>query len=312
MRGFAARSTVDEAIDWVDEHALPLGSTNVPIGDAHGRVLAEDVVSTLNVPAFDRSAMDGYAVRAEETSGAGMYNPLSFRVIGQSLPGQASDAVVKTGAAVRIMTGAPMPAGADAVVPVEVTREADGQVEITEATAVGKHVGRVGEDIAVGTTVLPAGRRLRPQDVAVLASLGIAEVPVISQPRVRIVVTGDELAQPGDEREEHQIYEANSFLLRGLVLRDGGVVTCRDAITGEEIYQQRVGNGQFFSSPVLVDGKIYGASRDGLVVVIKAGREFEKLAENKLDSGINASPAVANGRLFIRTDTHLMSLKGGK
>ncbi|MCB1064757.1 MAG: PQQ-binding-like beta-propeller repeat protein [Verrucomicrobiae bacterium] len=93
---------------------------------------------------------------------------------------------------------------------------------------------------------------------------------------------------------------------------DGGVVTCRDAITGEEIYQQRVGNGQFFSSPVLVDGKIYGASRDGLVVVIKAGREFEKLAENKLDSGINASPAVANGRLFIRTDTHLMSLKGGK
>ena len=228
MRGFAARSTVDEAIDWVDEHALPLGSTNVPIGDAHGRVLAEDVVSTLNVPAFDRSAMDGYAVRAEETSGAGMYNPLSFRVIGQSLPGQASDAVVKTGAAVRIMTGAPMPAGADAVVPVEVTREADGQVEITEATAVGKHVGRVGEDIAVGTTVLPAGRRLRPQDVAVLASLGIAEVPVISQPRVRIVVTGDELAQPGDEREEHQIYEANSFLLRGLVLRDGGVVTSID------------------------------------------------------------------------------------
>lgn len=230
MRGFAARSTVKQAIDWVDQHAMPLGSTNVPIGDTHGRVLAEDVVSTLNVPAFDRSAMDGYAVRAEETSGAGMYNSLSFRVVGQSLPGRASDAKVETGTAVRIMTGAPIPAGADAVVPVEVTREADGQVEITDAIAVGKHVGRIGEDIAKGTTILPVGRRLRPQDVAVLASLGIAQVPVISQPRVRIVVTGNELAQPGDERGEHQIYEANSFLLRGIVPRDGGVVASIDFV----------------------------------------------------------------------------------
>lgn len=230
MRGFTARSTVDEAIDWVDEHALPLGSTNVAIGDAHERVLAEDVVSTLNVPAFDRSAMDGYAVRAEETSGAGMYNPLSFQVVGQSLPGRASGVTVGRGEAVRIMTGAPLPVGADAVVPVEVTRELDGQVEITDSIAVGKHVGRIGEDIAEGTKVLPAGRRLRPQDIAVLASLGIAEVPVIARPRVRVVVTGNELAQPGDERGEHQIYEANSFLLRGLVPRDGGVVTSIDFV----------------------------------------------------------------------------------
>ena len=92
---------------------------------------------------------------------------------------------------------------------------------------------------------------------------------------------------------------------------DGGVITCRDALTGEEVYQARAGNGQFFSSPVLVDGKIYGASRDGLVVVVQAGREFKKLAQNKLSSGINATPAIAHGRMFLRTDTHLMSLKGG-
>ncbi len=92
---------------------------------------------------------------------------------------------------------------------------------------------------------------------------------------------------------------------------DGGIVTCRDAHTGEQIYQERAGNGQFFSSPVLVDDKIYGASRDGLMVVVQTGREFKKLAENKLDSGINATPAIANGRMFIRTETHLMSLKGG-
>ena len=91
---------------------------------------------------------------------------------------------------------------------------------------------------------------------------------------------------------------------------DGGVLTCRDALTGEEIYQQRAGNGQFFSSPVLVDDKIYCASRDGVMIVVQTGREFKKLAENKLDSGVNATPAIANGRMYIRTDTHLISLKG--
>lgn len=93
---------------------------------------------------------------------------------------------------------------------------------------------------------------------------------------------------------------------------DGGVVTCRDAKTGELVYQERAGSGQFFSSPVLVDGKIYCASRDGLVVVLQAGREFKKLAENKLDSGVNATPAVANGRLYFRTESHLISLKSKK
>ncbi len=225
MRGFAARSTVEEAIRWVDTQTSRLSSATELLQDGHSRVLAEDVVATLNVPAFDRSAMDGYAVRADETSGAGMYNPLPFRVVGQSLPGRACEVTVESGDAVRIMTGAPLPTGADAVVPVEVARENEGLVEVTEPIAVGKHVGRIGEDIAVGTTVLSAGRRLRPQDVAVLASIGVAEVSVVSQPRVRIIITGNELVQPGDVRREHQIYEANSFLLRGLVPRDGGAVT---------------------------------------------------------------------------------------
>jgi molybdopterin molybdotransferase len=168
--------------------------------------------------------MDGYALRAGETSGAGIYNPLTYRVVGQSMPGSACEVTVKAGEAVRIMTGAPLPEGADAVVPAEYTRETDEGVEITEPIATGKHVGRVGEDIAAGTTVLPAGRRLRPQDVGVLASLGIVAVPLMGQPCVRIVVTGNELVEPGDVCGPHQIFEANSFVLLGLVLRDGGRV----------------------------------------------------------------------------------------
>jgi molybdopterin molybdotransferase len=224
MRGFRSRSTVEAALAWVDAQAPVRPPVEVPLEQAAGRTLVEDVVSPIDVPAFDRSAMDGYALRGDETTGAGDYNPLSFEVIGQSLPGRAFAETVGPGQAVRIMTGAPLPAGADAVLPAEYANEADGRVEITAGVAPDRHVGRIGEDIAAGTTVLSRGRRLRPQDVGLLASLGIAQIAVVQQPRVRVIVTGGELALPGEQRREHQIYEANSFMLRGLIARDGGVL----------------------------------------------------------------------------------------
>jgi molybdopterin molybdotransferase len=120
------------------------------------------------------------------------------------------------------MTGAPLPAGADAVVPAEYARDTPQGIEAAQAFGPGKHVGRVGEDIARGAVVLSAGRRLRPQDVGVLASLGVAEASVIRQPQVRIVVTGNEVVAPGQAKGVHDIYDANSAMLHGLVARDGG------------------------------------------------------------------------------------------
>lgn len=222
MRGFASRVTVDKAVRWVDEHSAIREPERVPLEQAVGRTLADDVTSSINVPAFDRSAMDGYALKGEETNGAGMYNPLTFAVIGQALPGRAYNGEVRDGEAVRIMTGAPLPAGANAVLPAEYASENAGVVDVTTTVGPGKHVGTVGEDIATGTTVLRSGRRLRPQDVGVLASLGCEEVNLVRSPRVRLIVTGEELALPGEERQPFQIYEANSFMLRGLILRDGG------------------------------------------------------------------------------------------
>ena len=105
MRGFRTRTTVEEALAWIDEQTFPGSSESIDISQATGRVLAEDIISTIDVPSFDRSAMDGYAVRAEETTGASVYNPLPFAVIGQSLPGRICDAVIHNGQAVRIMTG---------------------------------------------------------------------------------------------------------------------------------------------------------------------------------------------------------------
>jgi molybdopterin molybdotransferase len=224
MRGFAQRHPVAEAWEWIDRHAAPLESETVSLSELCGRVLADDVRATLNVPAFDRSAMDGYAVRASETDGAGDYSPLVLQIVGQSLPGKPFEGTLESGCAVRIMTGAPLPQGADAVVPAEYATESNNQVELTTSVSPGKHVGRVGEDIAEGQTVFSQGRRLRPQDVGLFASLGIAKAQVVRRPRLRIVVTGNELVLPGEPRGPHQIYEANSIMLRGLVERDGGVL----------------------------------------------------------------------------------------
>ncbi len=227
MRGFRSRKPVDEVLAWIDAEVSSLDPEAVALSAAHGRVLALPVVSRINVPAFDRSAMDGFALRAEETIGAGDYNPLPFSVVGASMPGSPFAGEVGKGQAVRIMTGAPIPAGADAVVPAEFATEKNGIVEITEAVPSLKHIGRTGEDVRSGATLLEAGHRLRPQDCGLLASIGLAEVPVIRLPRVRIIVTGNELAEPGTERGPFQIYEANSHIVSGLIPRDGGVIESR-------------------------------------------------------------------------------------
>ena len=227
MRGFRSRTPVNDALAWIDANVKALGAEPVALADAHGRVLAADVTSSINVPAFDRSAMDGFALKSAETVGAGDYNPLVFRVVGVSMPGQPFDGSVSSGEAVRIMTGAPIPDGVDAVVPAEYTTARDDTVEITSAVASLKHIGRTGEDVTSGTVVLSAGHRLRPQDVGLVASIGLPEVTVVRQPRVRMVITGNELAEPGSARCKYQIFEANSHIVAGLVPRDGGILQAR-------------------------------------------------------------------------------------
>jgi molybdopterin molybdotransferase len=224
MHGFRQRSEVSVVLTWIDRHALRLGDETVPLEEAADRILAADVIATLDVPAFDRAAMDGYALRGAATVGASEYNPLALPVLGQALPGQPFGGPVRPDAAVRIMTGAPMPEGLDAVLPAEYATERAGQVEIAQPVAPGQHVGRRGEDLQAGSPALNAGRRLRPQDLGVLASLGFAQLDVVRRPAVRILVTGNEVIPPGTPKSDYQIYDANSPMLRALVARDGGRV----------------------------------------------------------------------------------------
>lgn len=223
MRGFRERAELADVQALLAARVRPLAAEPVEVGAAAGRVLAEDVIAECPVPGFDRAAMDGYALRAEATFGAGPFNPLEFAVVGEALPGRGYVGRVGAGEAVRIMTGAPLPEGADAVLQAEAAEETGGRVRVSEAVAPARNVGHRGEDVAAGSVVLRAGRVLRPQDVGVLASIGASPVNLVRRPTVAVLVTGDELLPPGSRPEGTRIVDSNSVMLAALVRRDGGV-----------------------------------------------------------------------------------------
>jgi len=223
MRGFARRTPVAVAEAWVDRACRPLPPEMTPLAECAGRVLAGDVTSEVDVPGFVRGMMDGYAVRAADILGASLYNRIPLRVIGASLPGRPFDGSVAAGQAVQIMTGAPLPAGADAVLPAECVETSGDGVSAQADVAPGAHAGRIGDDIARGTQVLAAGRVLRPQDVGVLSSIGVAEVAVVRRPCVAIVSTGNELLPAGSRPVGVCIADSNSPMLAAFVARDGGL-----------------------------------------------------------------------------------------
>ena len=226
MRGFSERATVEQAIAWIDSvlprfESLPVEV--VSLFAAAGRVLAGDVTSRVNVPGFARSMMDGFALRSEQTQGASNYNPLPLEIIGTCLPGTPFPGSVSAGQAVRIMTGAPLPDGADAVLPVENTAVDSHTLQAMGEVSAGKHVGQIGEDVRAGEIIQTARRVLRPQDLGVIASIGVAHVSVVRRPRVRIVITGNELLPAGTPPEGCRIADANGPMLHALVERDGGI-----------------------------------------------------------------------------------------
>ncbi len=193
----------------------------VPVGDCLGRVLAEDVRAGLDVPPTDNSAVDGYAVRSADIPATGLRE---LRVVADLPAGAVFDATLGPGEALRIMTGAPMPAGADTVYPQEIVERSGPAVRIPVGPS-GVNVRHRGEDVRAGTVVLPAGNVLRPQELGVAASLGLPQLLVRQRPRVAILSTGDEVVEPGDARKPGQIFDSNRFSLHGLVEAAGGEPT---------------------------------------------------------------------------------------
>jgi molybdopterin molybdotransferase len=214
--------TVDEHRAVVAALLPPTPVQRVPLADALGLVLAEDLRAGVALPPFDNSAMDGYAVRAADVAGASPEHPVTLPVT-QDIPAGRTDIVPLTpGTAHRIMTGAPMPPGADAVVQVELTDGAMGEVRISGAPAAGTHLRRAGEDAEAGVLALAAGTRLTAARLGLAAAVGAAELAVRRRPGVLVLSTGSELVEPGRPLRHGQIYESNGVMLAAAVTEAGG------------------------------------------------------------------------------------------
>jgi molybdopterin molybdotransferase len=223
--------SVEEALEKILSYVDVLEAEDELLLDSLGRVLAEDVRSTINIPPLDNAAMDGYAVQAESTKGASASSPRILRVIGEVAAGYITKEEVAPGTAIRIMTGAPIPKGADAVVQFEDTDEEKrkaankplSEIGVLRQIENGLNIRRAGEDISSGSLVLQAGTVLRPQEIGVLASLGREVVRAIRRPVVAILATGDELVDIKESLPPGKIYNSNTYSLAAQVMRYGGV-----------------------------------------------------------------------------------------
>ena len=226
---------VDEALDRVLAAFAPLPAESVPLLDAVGLVLADAVTATEDIPPFRNSAMDGYAVRSGDTRGASFDRPIPLRVIGNVAAGAQTDLPVRSGTAIRIMTGAPLPIGADAVVRFEETDEGAppsgdsatmrGDIRIRRVARPGDNVREAGEDIRAGETALTAGTRLRPAEIGLLAAMNRDTAPVHRRPRVAILSTGNEVVDVGLPLRPGQIRNSNSYTLAAMAQRFGATPT---------------------------------------------------------------------------------------
>lgn len=226
--------SVEEARERILSYFSVLEPEERPLLEALGQVLAEDVYAHFDVPPLDNSAMDGYAVRAADTEGASQESPVRLKVLGELAAGYFFDGEVTPGSAVRIMTGAPIPRGADAMIMFEETDEPGehsfgsfakpaNEVQVFKAVKPGDNIRGAGEDIREGTCILRQRTVLRPAQIGVLASLGRASVRVIRRPVVTVLSTGDELLEVGQPLERGKIYNSNSYSIAAMIRQNGGV-----------------------------------------------------------------------------------------
>src|SRR6185295_14620519 len=231
MRPFTSTISLEEARRRLDAAVRPIARTErVRLDEAAGRVSAADVTSPIDVPPFARSAMDGYAVVAASTIGASRSGASRLRLLDRIYTGQLSSVTVTPGTCAEIATGAPLPAGADAVVMVEDTATTGGhEIEVFAPAAAGQHVGRRGADIVAGDLVVAAADLLSPSRVGALAAIGCTDVEVYARPRVAILSTGNEVVEPGQALAPGQIFDVNRFTLGAIVSTHGGVAEAHRA-----------------------------------------------------------------------------------
>ena len=271
MRMFGALISLDEAKRRVIDCVVPITRTEcVPVPDAMDRVIAEDIVASLNVPPFDRSAMDGYAVKASDTYRAAEFKPIGLALAGKIFAGERTNLKLNRGEAIKIATGARIPKGADAVVMAENTEQDKKRVQIFKPVHPKANISMAGEDIKSGTRVLACGMCLDPGKVGVLSALGMKNVKVFAKPDVAIVPTGEEVASPGTRLRDGQIYDINSYTISSLVKSHGGIPRVFDNVEDtEDALAQAVEDARMYDLVVFSGGSSVG-ERDLLVNVLSS------------------------------------------
>jgi molybdopterin molybdotransferase len=287
--------SVAEAIRIIKEQTVALPVETVVLADALGRILAEDVVADSDLPPFDRAQMDGYAVSSADTLSV----PARLQVVGESAAGRGWHERMKPGEAVRIMTGAPVPDGADSVQKVEVTSEANGSVKIEETTQPGQFIVKRASEIKAGEIVLQAGDEIRAAMMAALASFGYAEVNVGGRPRVAVLATGTELVRVNERPEADQIRDSNSYSL-GAYAQLAGALVERLPLAGDdpEILKREIADAATRSDVLILSGGVSMGVYD-----------FTKLALSELDAEIffeRVSLRPGKPTVFARLGTTLV------
>jgi len=225
--------TVDQHLEDCLADIEPLAAIDLQLLDAHGCILAENVVTSAALPGFDNASMDGYVVRAQDLAGADDAHPIELPIMGDIPAGRPSQVSLQPGTGMRIMTGAPIPAGGDSVVPVEWTDGGVAHARIRQAPRVGEYVRKAGSDVGAGVEVLAAGTRLGPPQLALLAAVGRDRVVCRPKPRVIVMSTGSELVEPGQPLAPGQISESNSFALAAAA-KEAGSMAYRVGIVGDD------------------------------------------------------------------------------
>lgn len=290
LKGFQKLTPVDEALHTFLKALQPkrLGSTIVSIGSALNRVLADDVVAEEDLPRLDRSAVDGYAVKAEDTSGASQFRPKTLRII--------DERKVRNRQAIQLWTGNPLPDGANAVVMLESTQHTKGGIEVWVSITPGENISRRGEDVTKGEVALRAGTRLKPHHLGLIAAMGKTEVNVVEGPKVAVLATGNELVDVGEDRGENLIFDVNRPILAASCL-ELGAEPVDLGIAGDDVGQisAKLKSGIKSAHMIITTG---GTSVGGLDLVPEAVNRIGR--PGIIVHGIAMRPAMPTALAVVR------------
>ncbi|MFA5559185.1 MAG: molybdopterin molybdotransferase MoeA, partial [Methanofastidiosum sp.] len=286
MKEFKSLLSYNKALDLVKAHSKEFDSETIILNDSLDRILSENIISPFDSPGFDRSAMDGYAIHAKDTFSISEGSHVTLEIIDSITAGKVSDKEVVTGTAIEIMTGAMIPKGADSVVMQEFTEREKDKVHIYKKVFPYLHVSRKGEDIRKGDLIMKKGTKISPENLSLLKSIGIKEIHVKKNPRISIIVTGDELVEDTDEVKSGKIIDSNSIMLSSLSIK----ALCK------VVHQFRVTDDQ---EEILKAISI--AKKDSDIILITGGSSFgkkdylPKIIENMVFHGVTIKPGKPIG-----------------